>query len=145
MKKCMKFKTYNYTKKKVYIFFIKIYLIYYKNYSKLSGIPIMRLLQESMKTTSEKPIQISKAKVDGIDTEFIGTDSNVNPEPQTPAKINTEIETETPIHINGSGVSGIAVSFIFFIAVFIGIYIMMAIFVNTKTIDEPLKMGRIEH
>lgn len=49
------------------------------------------------------------------------------------------------ININGSGVSGIAVGFVFLITVLIGVQIMMAIFVNTKTIDEPLRMGRIEH
>jgi len=48
-------------------------------------------------------------------------------------------------HINGNGVAGIAVGFIFLIAVLIGVQVMMAIFVNTKTIDEPLRMGRIEH
>jgi len=49
------------------------------------------------------------------------------------------------IHINGIGVGGIAVGFIFTFAILIGMHIMMVIFVNTKTIDEPLRMGRIEH
>lgn len=52
---------------------------------------------------------------------------------------------EKVININGSGVSGIAVTFVFLITVLIGVQVMMAIFVNTKTIDEPLRMGRIEH
>ena len=49
------------------------------------------------------------------------------------------------IHINGIGVGGIAVGFLFTFAILIGIQIMMVIFVNTKTIDEPLRMGRIEY
>lgn len=49
------------------------------------------------------------------------------------------------IHINGIGVGGIAVGFLFTICILIGVNIMMVIFVNTKTIDEPLRMGRIEH
>ena len=49
------------------------------------------------------------------------------------------------IHINGIGVGGIAVGFLFTFAILIGVHIMMVIFVNTKTIDEPLRMGRIEH
>lgn len=49
------------------------------------------------------------------------------------------------IHINGIGVGGIAVGFLFTIAILIGMHIMMVIFVNTKTIDEPLRMGRIEY
>ena len=49
------------------------------------------------------------------------------------------------IHINGIGVGGIAVGFLFTFVILIGMQIMMAIFVNTKTIDEPLRMGRIEY
>ena len=49
------------------------------------------------------------------------------------------------IHINGIGVAGIAVGFLFTFAILIGLHIMMVIFVNTKTIDEPLRMGRIEY
>jgi hypothetical protein len=49
------------------------------------------------------------------------------------------------IHINGIGVGGIAVGFLFTFAILIGLHIIMVIFVNTKTIDEPLRMGRIEY
>jgi hypothetical protein len=49
------------------------------------------------------------------------------------------------IHINGIGVGGIAVGFLFTFVILIGMQIMMSIFVNQKTISEPLNMGRIEH
>ena len=55
--------------------------------------------------------------------------------------------TEDPvyIHINGIGVGGIAVGFLFSFVILIGLRVMMVIFVNTKTIYEPLRMGRIEY
>ena len=53
--------------------------------------------------------------------------------------------TTPSIHINGIGVAGIAVGFIFLFSILMALEIMKAIFVNTKTIDEPLRMGKIEY
>ncbi|MCQ2819012.1 MAG: hypothetical protein MJ252_17245 [archaeon] len=46
--------------------------------------------------------------------------------------------------IKGSSVSGVAYLATFVIVVVIGCYIMMNIFVNTKLIKTPLKLGKIE-
>lgn len=108
-------------------------------------VPIMRLLQQSIKTTETPSINPSTAIGDTSKISELIASQNSTIETTT-SKTNSQNKDDLiPIHINGTGVSGIAATFIFFISVFIGIYIMMAIFVNTKTIDEPLKMGRIEH
>lgn len=44
------------------------------------------------------------------------------------------------IHINGTGVAGISVAFVFLIPVLIGCSALMSIFVSTKFIDQPLKI-----
>jgi hypothetical protein len=42
--------------------------------------------------------------------------------------------------INGNGVAGIAVVFIFLFPVLIGSYALMSIFVNTKSLDQPIRI-----
>lgn len=44
------------------------------------------------------------------------------------------------IHINGSGVAGIGITILFLIPVLIGSYALMSIFVNTKFLDQPLRI-----
>ena len=94
-------------------------------------------------------LEEAKTKVDAANTNLIqsNTDaSNTNTNATTnSAQVKSKDDEIYYHHINGIGVSGIAVTFLFLICSLIGIQIMMSIFVNTKTIDEPLRMGRIEH
>jgi len=87
-------------------------------------------------------------KIDTANTNLIQenlTTDNSSQQNTTDLQVKTSDDNVTHYHIDGSGVAGIAVAFLFFIGVIIGIQVMTAIFVNTKTIDEPLRMGRIEH
>jgi hypothetical protein len=49
------------------------------------------------------------------------------------------------LHINGMGAAGIGVTIVFLIPVLIGIMALMSIFVNTKTVEHPLLVGKIEY
>ena len=98
-------------------------------------------LQEKLETANTNLIQANNSANNSTD---IPTNTANTPNASVFA-IKSSIGEPAVIRINGGGVSGIAVTFIFFITVLIGVQIMMAIFVNTKTIDEPLRMGRIEH
>lgn len=49
-------------------------------------------------------------------------------------------QSDDKILINGMGVAGIGVSFLFLISVLIGCFTMMGIFVNTKFIEQPIKI-----
>ncbi len=87
-------------------------------------------------------------KIDTSKTSLIQKDTlNTNLNQQNPmnSTLKGNQDNITYYHINGPGVAGIAVGFLFLIGVLIGIQVMTAIFVNTKTIDEPLRMGRLEH
>ena len=46
--------------------------------------------------------------------------------------------------VRGAGVAALSLGFIFVFTVIISSYIMMAIFVNSKFIAQPLKLGKIE-
>jgi hypothetical protein len=69
-------------------------------------------------------------------------------------KINTPIrmlqtsQTETISQgksINGNGAAGLIVVFLFLFVVIIGSIAMTGIFVNTKFVDTPLLLGKIEY
>jgi hypothetical protein len=57
----------------------------------------------------------------------------------------TRRENSEEIPINGMGVAGIAVFIIFISVILIGITCLDGIFVNTKFIDTPLLLGKIEY
>lgn len=94
--------------------------------------PILRMLNEVEKNLKEQ------------ETNLIQENKSENVLPLVAPKNKLSAAT-VYIHINGIGVGGIAVGFLFTFVILIGMHIMMVIFVNTKTIDEPLRMGRIEH
>lgn len=100
----------------------------------------MRMLAEVQKDLKSANTNLLQSTTSTGTAENLSTNQSVN---------NTQVKAKDDVvvhyHINGNGVAGIAVGFIFLIAVLIGVQVMMAIFVNTKTIDEPLRMGRIEH
>lgn len=103
-------------------------------------IPLTRILTEL--TTN-----LQEANTNSTNTPVTPT-QNLNNNNTTLLNNNTTLPTNstTPgIHINGIGVAGIAVGFIFLFSILMALEIMKAIFVNTKTIDEPLRMGKIEY
>jgi hypothetical protein len=57
----------------------------------------------------------------------------------------TSREGSQEIPINGMGVAGIAIFIIFLSTVLIAITCLNGIFVNTKFIDTPLLLGKIEY
>jgi hypothetical protein len=87
----------------------------------------MRMLEQ---TTQPAPVttQLSDAEPKKDD-----------PTPHKPAK------NDNLIHIGGNGVAGIATAFLFLLPILFAFMAMQAIFVNTKTIEHPLLMGKIEY
>ena len=53
-------------------------------------------------------------------------------------------QEEKAQRIGGHGIAALIILFIFVITVVIACYVMMQIFVNTKLINYPLKLGRVE-
>ena len=57
----------------------------------------------------------------------------------------TQSNENKGISINGNGVAGIASFLIFLITIVIGTMALTSIFVNTKLVDTPLLLGKIEY
>ena len=53
-------------------------------------------------------------------------------------------QNNTNNRIGGYGIAGLIILFIIVITVIIACYVMMQVFVNTKLIAFPLKLGRVE-
>ena len=101
------------------------------NLRNLLNIPQIRLLQEPSNTTD--PIDPTQ------------TDPTAPTDPSQPSKPSRRALSEDRKNkIRGTGVSSISLGLMFIFTVFIGCYIMMQIFVNTKLVTQPLKLGKIE-
>jgi len=53
-------------------------------------------------------------------------------------------QNDSKNRLGGYGIAGLIILFIIVITVIIACYVMMQIFVNTKLIAFPLKLGRVE-
>ena len=62
----------------------------------------------------------------------------------TEPTIGTPLVVDKKDKVSGAGVAALSLGFIFVFTVIISSYIMMAIFVNSKFIAQPLKLGKIE-
>jgi hypothetical protein len=122
--------------------------------------------KESHQKTNNAPIFRVLLEQDGSNNNTENTANSSNNEPTT--NNNTSLNEETSndsnelnpqennsnpnykndptqtIHINGMGVAGIGVSILFLIPVLIGCFVMMGIFVNTKFIDQPIRIKIME-
>jgi hypothetical protein len=96
--------------------------------------PLLRILAEVESDLKDSVLLLQTQK-----EEMANTNSTAAP------VVKSITEDPVYIHINGIGVGGIAVGFLFTFVILIGLRVMMVIFVNTKTIYEPLRMGRIEY
>lgn len=79
-----------------------------------------------------------------IQNEANGTTSNStiipnNTNPSIPV-IKQSNDSTVEIHINGNGVAGISVGVLFLIPVLIGSFALMSTFVNTKFLDQPIRI-----
>jgi hypothetical protein len=59
--------------------------------------------------------------------------------------VQTSQEVKTGKSINGYGAAGLGIIFMFLFVVIIGSMAMTNIFVNTKFVDTPLLLGKIEY
>ena len=109
--------------------------------------PAFRMLLE---TDEVKPEDNSSNNSSNEDPNFYGTNDKIFENTNnntTDTNNNTTVtgnyttnQSSDKILINGMGVAGIGVSFLFLISVLIGCFTMMGIFVNTKFIEQPLKI-----
>ncbi len=115
-----------------------------KNLNKIENAPVFgRLLQNSEDSGVTDSNGISPSSDSGIITPNNSTDSSILPDPSSndsSTGINTYAKSTNTILINGTGVAGIGVTILFLIPVLIGCFAMMGIFVNTKFIDQPIKI-----
>lgn len=109
--------------------------------------PAFRML---LQTDEVKPVDNTSNNSSNEDPSFYGTNDQIfentsNNSTET-NKNNTftdnhaAYQSDDKILINGMGVAGIGVSFLFLISVLIGCFTMMGIFVNTKFIEQPIKI-----
>jgi len=109
--------------------------------------PAFRML---LQTEEVKPVDNTSNNSSNEDPSFYGTNdkifentSNNSTETNTNTTVtdnHTTNQSQDKILINGMGVAGIGVSFLFLISVLIGCLTMMGIFVNTKFIEQPIKI-----
>ena len=85
----------------------------------LMSVPSLRLVQETQTVTPQNS-------------------TTTTPSVQAPWKI------ESISEVRGAGVASLSLGFLFVFTVIISSYIMMSIFVNSKFINQPLKLGKIE-
>ena len=74
-----------------------------------------------------------------VQTRLLQNDTTI-PEPS----IGNPLVVDKKDKVRGAGVAALSLGLIFLFTVIISSYIMMAIFVNSKFIAQPLKLGKIE-
>lgn len=121
-----------------------------ESHTKSENAPIFRVLLEQEGSNSDEPNQNninhnepSNIKESGVKND----DENIyyNPVDSDSSVTNNKQKQQTDqIHINGMGVAGIGVSILFLIPILIGCFVMMGIFVNTKFIDQPIRIKIME-
>jgi hypothetical protein len=74
-------------------------------------------------------------------------DSPINKNVQTPIRmlVQTSQDVQIGLSINGNGFTGISIIIIFLFVVIISSMALTNIFVNTKFVDTPLLLGKIEY
>jgi hypothetical protein len=75
-------------------------------------------------------------------------DSLLNKNVKTPIRMLVQTAQNVDnvgISINGYGAAGLAITFMFLFVVIIGSNALTSIFVNTKFVDTPLLLGKIEY
>jgi len=111
-----------------------------KNLNNLENLPVFgRLLQSSVDASVAGDNGQSQSSDSTIVTPNNSTNVSIPPSSNNSKGQTTNTPTNT-ILINGTGVAGIGVTFLFLIPVLIGCFAMMGIFVNTKFIDQPIKI-----
>jgi hypothetical protein len=101
-----------------------------KNGAILKNIPTFRTLLDNGINNTTTPMNVTNS------TLLVTNNTDTDPQPSSKSYASGSNE----IHINGSGVAGIAVTILFLIPVLIGSYALMSIFVNTKFLDQPLRI-----
>jgi len=109
--------------------------------------PAFRML---LQTDEVKPVDNTSNNSSNEDPSFYGTNDQIFENTSNNSTETNKNNTVTDNHaanqsddkilINGMGVAGIGVSFLFLISVLIGCFTMMGIFVNTKFIEQPIKI-----
>ncbi len=99
-----------------------------KNVAILKNMPVFRTLLDSGLNNATSSMNVTNNS-----TLLVTNNSN------TVNKANN-VYGSNEIHINGSGVAGIGITILFLIPVLIGSYALMSIFVNTKFLDQPLRI-----
>jgi hypothetical protein len=104
--------------------------------------PIFRILLENDGPKNVQPKENSSVNDSNNETSNNNESNNSKPAEDDSANTNKKRNDDpsNPIHINGMGVAGIGVSFLFLIPILIGCFAMMGIFVNTKFIDQPIRI-----
>jgi hypothetical protein len=99
-----------------------------KNVAMLKNMPVFRTLLDNALNNSTSPMNVTNNSTLLV-TNNTNTVNHVS-----------NVYGSNEIHINGSGVAGIAITILFLIPVLIGSYALMSIFVNTKFLDQPLRI-----
>jgi hypothetical protein len=112
---------------------------------KIENLPAFRMLLQNdapanditLITTTDAPA--NNTNISHNTTNLITTDNS-----NSPSSSAKKTDAPTELHISGMGVAGIAVAIVFLVPVLIGCMAIMSIFVNTKFIDQPLKIKIME-